>query len=65
MINMRRSFFHMQPKSKRYFTQWAIDVWCNLFLFWAIVADFVTLFSFIYIPTLNPVGFKQSPIDWE
>ncbi|KAH8727041.1 sodium P-type ATPase-like protein [Phaeosphaeriaceae sp. PMI808] len=65
MIDMRRSFFRMQPDSKRYFTQWAIDVWRNQFLFWAIVAGFVTLFPLIYIPVLNTVVFKHAPIDWE
>ena len=65
MIDMRRSFFRMQPNSKRYFTQWIIDVWRNQFLFWAIVAGFVTLFPLIYIPVLNTVVFKHAPIDWE
>lgn len=65
MVNMRRSFFRMQPKSKRYFTQWMHDVWRNPFLFWAIVAGFVTMFPLIYIPTLNTVVFKHAPIDWE
>ncbi|KAH7094985.1 hypothetical protein FB567DRAFT_623306 [Paraphoma chrysanthemicola] len=65
MIDRRRSFFRMQPDSKRYFTQWAIDVWRNQFLFWAVVAGFVTLFPLIYIPKLNTVVFKHAPIDWE
>jgi P-type Na+/K+ transporter len=65
MINMRRSFFRMQPKSKRYFTQWMHDVWRNSFLFWAIVAGFVTMFPIIYIPGLNTVVFKHAPISWE
>lgn len=65
MIDMRRSFFRMQPDSKNYFTQWAIDIWRNKFLFWAVVAGFVTLFPLIYIPVLNTVVFKHAPIDWE
>lgn len=65
MVNMRRSFFRMQPKSKRYFTQWIIDVWRNKFLFWAIVAGFVTMFPIIYIPGLNTVVFKHASISWE
>ncbi|KAF5668104.1 potassium sodium efflux p-type fungal-type [Fusarium heterosporum] len=65
MINMRRSFFRMQPKSKKYFTQWIYDVWRNPFLFWAIVAGFVTMFPIIYIPGLNTVVFKHAPISWE
>lgn len=40
-------------------------MWRNQFLFWAIVAGFVTLFPLIYIPILNTVVFKHAPIDWE
>ncbi|KAI4690811.1 uncharacterized protein J4E88_002284 [Alternaria novae-zelandiae] len=65
MIDMRRSFFRMQPGSKRYFTQWMLDVWRNQFLFWAIMIGFVLLFPLIYIPVLNTVVFKHAPIDWE
>ncbi|KAM6536149.1 P-type ATPase [Fusarium falciforme] len=65
MVNMRRSLFRMQPKSKKYFTQWMHDVWGNQFLFWAIVAGFITMFPLIYIPTLNTVIFKHAPISWE
>jgi Na+-exporting ATPase len=65
MINMRRSFFRMQPGSKRYFTQWAYDVWRNKFLFWAIVAGFVTVFPTLYIPVINHVVFKHEGITWE
>jgi magnesium-transporting ATPase (P-type) len=65
MVNMRRSFFRMQPGSKRYFTQWLVDTWRNKFLFWAIVAGFVTMFPIIYIPTLNTVVFKHAGISWE
>ncbi|KAJ0126832.1 Uncharacterized protein HZ326_30064 [Fusarium oxysporum f. sp. albedinis] len=65
MINMRRSFFRMQPKSKRYLTQWMHDVWRNPFLFWAIIAGFITMFPIIYIPGLNTVVFKHAPISWE
>jgi len=65
MIDMRRSFFRMQPGSKRYFTQWMFDVWRNQFLFWAIFAGFITLFPLIYIPVINTVVFKHAPISWE
>lgn len=65
MVDTRRSFFRMQPGSKRYLTQWMIDVWRNQFLFWAIIAGFVTLFPLLYIPTLNTVVFKHHPISWE
>ncbi|KAJ6259264.1 Na+ ATPase [Drechslerella dactyloides] len=65
MVDMRRSFFRMQPHSKRYFTQWAIDVWRNRFLFWAIIAGFVTIFPTLYIPVINHKVFKHTGISWE
>ncbi|KAK8869432.1 Sodium transport ATPase 5 [Apiospora arundinis] len=65
MIDMRRSFFRMQPGSKRYFTQWMLDIWRNKFLFWAIIFGFVTLFPTLYIPVLNHAVFKHTGISWE
>ncbi|KAF2430439.1 sodium P-type ATPase-like protein [Tothia fuscella] len=65
MMNMRRSFFMMQPGSKKYFTQWFSDVWANKFLFWSVVAGFFTIFPTVYIPGLNRVVFKHAPISWE
>ncbi|KAL8885038.1 MAG: hypothetical protein Q9192_006715 [Flavoplaca navasiana] len=65
MVNMRRSFFRMQPKSKKYFTQWIYDVWRNQFLFWAVIAGFVTIFPTLYIPVINHVVFKHTGISWE
>lgn len=65
MIDMRRSFFRMQPGSKKYFTQWMIDIWRNRFLFWAIIFGFVTLFPTLYIPVLNHAVFKHTGISWE
>ncbi|KAB8078304.1 hypothetical protein BDV29DRAFT_152832 [Aspergillus leporis] len=65
MVNMRRSFFRMQPKSKRYFTQWMYDVWRNPFLFWSIMAGFITTFPILYIPVINTVVFKHTWISWE
>ncbi|EKG20739.1 ATPase P-type K/Mg/Cd/Cu/Zn/Na/Ca/Na/H-transporter [Macrophomina phaseolina MS6] len=65
MVNMRRSFFRMQPKSKKYFTQWAHDVWRNKFLFWAIIAGFVTIFPTLYIPVINHDVFRHEGISWE
>ncbi|KAH8884167.1 cation transporting ATPase [Thozetella sp. PMI_491] len=65
MIDRRNSFFAMEPGSKKYFTQWAIDVWRNQFLFWAVIIGFVTLFPTLYIPVINKVVFKHAGIDWE
>jgi P-type Na+/K+ transporter len=65
MVDMRRSFFRMKPKSKKYFTQWIYDVWRNKFLFWAIIAGFVTIFPTLYIPVINHDVFKHTGISWE
>src|SRR4051812_28483829 len=65
MIDMRRSFFMMQPGSKKYFTQWFHDVWRNKFLFFAIMTGFITVFPVLYIPVINTVVFKHRGISWE
>ncbi|RII21309.1 hypothetical protein CUC08_Gglean000471 [Alternaria sp. MG1] len=65
MLDMRRSFFAMQPGSKKYFTQWAIDVWRNKFLFFSIVFAFVTIFPVLYIPVINDTVFRHKGISWE
>ncbi|KAK8054841.1 potassium/sodium efflux P-type ATPase [Apiospora rasikravindrae] len=65
MIDMRRSFFRMQPGSKKYLTQWVHDIWRNQFLFWAILLGFVTMFPALYIPVLNHAVFKHTGISWE
>lgn len=62
MIDMRRSFVRMQPNSNRYFTQWMFDVWRNKFLFYAVIAGFVTIFPTLYIPVINHVVFKHEGI---
>ncbi|KAK4233809.1 hypothetical protein C8A03DRAFT_38457 [Achaetomium macrosporum] len=65
LVDMRRSFFRMQPGSMKYFTQWFHDVWRNKFLFWAIVFGLVTLFPTLYIPVINHAVFKHTGISWE
>ncbi|KAK4508550.1 hypothetical protein PRZ48_002289 [Zasmidium cellare] len=65
VIDMRRSFFRMQPNSDRYFTQWMLDVWRNKFLFWAIMAGFITIFPILYIPVINRQVFRHTGISWE
>ena len=65
MIDMRRSFFRMQPDSKRYFTQWIFDVWRNKFLFSAVLVGFFTLFPVLYIPVINHDVFRHEGISWE
>jgi Na+-exporting ATPase len=65
MVDMRRSFFRMQPDSKKYLTQWTHDVWRNQFLFWAVMAGFLTTFPVLYIPVINHDVFKHTGISWE
>lgn len=64
VVDLRRSFFRMQPGSDRVFTQWMADVWRNQFLFWSVVLGFVTIFPILYIPGLNDVVFKHTAISW-
>lgn len=65
MVDLRRSFFRMQPGSTRYFTQWMVDVWRNKFLFTSVVAGFVTLFPILYIPVINHDIFRHTGLSWE
>jgi len=65
MMDLRRSFFRMKPKTKHPFTQWARDLWHNRFLFWSIVAGIVSIFPILYIPGLNRVVFRHEGISWE
>jgi P-type Na+/K+ transporter len=65
LINFRRSFFRMQPKSKKYFTQWMIDVWRNKFLFWSVAFGFASVFVILYVPVINHDVFKHTGISWE
>lgn len=65
LVNFRRSFFRMQPKSKKYFTQWMVDVWQNKFLFWSVMFGFVSIFVILYVPVINHDVFKHTGITWE
>jgi len=65
MVHMRRSFFRMERKPENPWTLWMHNVWRNKFLFWSVFAGFVTVFPILYIPGLNRVVFKHSPISWE
>jgi magnesium-transporting ATPase (P-type) len=65
MMHMRRSFFALHSKADHHFTQWARDIWRNKFLFWSVMAGFITIFPIIYIPGLNRVVFKHEAITWE
>ncbi|KAF2768806.1 Na(+)/Li(+)-exporting P-type ATPase [Teratosphaeria nubilosa] len=65
VIDMRRSFFCMQPRSQRYLTQWIVDIWRNKFLFTSVMVGFVTIFPLLYIPVINDAVFKHTGITWE
>lgn len=65
LINFRRSFFRMQPKSKKYFTQWMVDVWRNKFLFWSVLFGFASIFVLLYVPVINHDVFLHTGISWE
>ena len=65
LVNTRRSFFRMQPGSTHYLTQWARDVWRNQFLFWSVIAGFITIFPTLYILVINNDVFKHEGINWE
>lgn len=65
MIDMRRSFFCMQPGSKRIFTQWCLDIWRNQFLFWSVMFGIVSMFPVLYIPVINRDVFLHTGISWE
>ncbi|KAF2728039.1 potassium/sodium efflux P-type ATPase [Polyplosphaeria fusca] len=70
MVNFRRSFFRQNPRGENHcwyhvFYQWWIDSRRNPFLFWAIVAGFVTIFPTLYIPVINHAVFKHEGITWE
>lgn len=73
MVNFRRSFFRQKPRGQdeeeyrwyRIFYQWWIDSRSNPFLFWAVIAGFVTIFPTLYIPVINHAVFKHEGITWE
>lgn len=65
VIDMRRSFFRMQPETDRPFIQFFLDVWSNKFLFWSVVVGFATTFPVVYIPVINEKVFLHKPIGYE
>lgn len=61
LIDLRRSLFYM-PKG---FRAWAMHLWGNQFLFYAVTVVFFTVFATLYVPVLNHVVFKHTGISWE
>lgn len=60
-----RSLFNMYPEEFGGAFSVFRTVLRNRFLFWAVVAGFVTTFPVIYIPVVNRVVFKHTAISWE
>ncbi|EGX49017.1 hypothetical protein AOL_s00079g238 [Orbilia oligospora ATCC 24927] len=74
LVDLRRSFFYLhasdvaageQVKKRKVFTQWAVDIWGNRFLFWAVIVGFFSVFPVLYIPVVNTRVFKHKGITWE
>ncbi|SCV02508.1 LAME_0H02102g1_1 [Lachancea meyersii CBS 8951] len=65
VIDLRRSFFKMQPETDTPYTQWLKDIWSNQFLFWSVALGFVSVFPVVYIPVINKEVFKHSGITYE
>lgn len=59
VVHMRRSLFLMHPESDNLWTQWMKDLWSNQFLFWSVIAGFLTIVPTIYIPVINDFVFLQ------
>lgn len=65
VVDLRRSFFRMQPETDTPYTQVFKDIWSNKFLFWSIVIGFVTAFPVVYIPVINTKVFLHQQISYE
>ncbi|CCF55545.1 hypothetical protein KAFR_0A01060 [Kazachstania africana CBS 2517] len=61
VVDLRRSFFRMQPESDERVKDFFRDVWSNQFLFWSIVFGFVSTFPIVYIPVINTAVFLHTP----
>lgn len=65
VVDMRRSFFKMQPETDTPYTQVFRDIWSNQFLFYSVIIAFVTAFPVVYIPVINTKVFLHGPISYE
>lgn len=65
VVDMRRSFFKMQPETDTPYTQVFKDIWSNKFLFFSIIIAFITAFPVVYIPVINTNVFLHGPISYE
>ncbi|KAB5542757.1 calcium-transporting ATPase [Coniochaeta sp. 2T2.1] len=60
-----RSLFAMDPELWTGPTSVFRTVWRNRFLFWAVVAGFITTFPVVYVPVINRAVFKHDSLTWE
>lgn len=65
VVDMRRSFFLMNPEAENPYTQVFKDIWSNQFLFWSIVGGFVSVFPVVYIPVINDKVFLHYNIGYQ
>lgn len=59
-----RSLFNLDPDRNPGKLSVFHTIWRNQFLFWAVVAGFVTDFPVIYLPVVNRAVFKHHGISW-
>ncbi|KAH6605406.1 hypothetical protein Trco_007113 [Trichoderma cornu-damae] len=62
--HFHRSLFNMDERWKGPLSVFK-TVYHNRFLFWSVVAGFLTTFPVIYIPHVNKVVFKHQALTWE
>lgn len=65
VVDMRRSFFKMNPETETPYTQVFKDIWSNQFLFWSIIGGFISVFPVVYIPVINDKVFLHYNISYE
>ncbi|CDO96311.1 unnamed protein product [Kluyveromyces dobzhanskii CBS 2104] len=65
VVDMRRSFFKMNPESEHPYTQVFSDIWSNQFLCWSIIGGFCSVFPVVYIPVINDKVFLHYDITYE
>lgn len=65
VVDLRRSFFRMQPETDEPVRQFFRDILGNKFLFWSIVFGFASAFPVVYIPVINDKVFLHKGIGYE
>lgn len=65
VVDLRRSFFRMQPETDEPVRQFFRDIYGNKFLFWSIMFGFASAFPVVYIPVINDKVFLHKGIGYE